>query len=218
MTAVLPGSLTRPAAPGMAAPARVGPNAVIQLELALCERYGEDTARAVFAAAGQSHLLGASLDEMVDERVVAELFHALYARLPEAAAAAVAARAGTRTAEYLLANRIPSPVRGLLPLLPAALSARLLLRAVTANAWTFAGSGRFRALAGSPHVVEIAYNPVAMPGCVWHVAVFEGLFRALVSPRTRVRHTQCCHLGAKRCRFEVHVAPAGPFVLRGNTP
>lgn len=185
------------------APSRVGPNAIIQLGEALCDRYGREVAGEVYGAAGMCALLDQPPQEMVDEQLVAALFRALRQRLPADEAAAVAADAGERTAQYLLANRIPRPARALLKALPAPLSARLLLRAMAANAWTFAGSGSFRARAGSPHRVEIAANPIAMPGCVWHVAVFQTLFRALVAPRAGVRETACCLQGVPACRFEI---------------
>ncbi len=212
-----PGALDRPAAP--TAPSerterteragRVGPNAVIQLGHALRVRHGEARAREVCSAAGSPGQRSDPPEAMVDERVVASLFDALCARLPPVEAAAAAGDAGSRTADYLLAHRIPRPVRLVLARLPAWASARLLLRAIAANAWTFAGSGAFTARPGSPHVVEIAHNPIAMPGCAWHVAVFEGLFRALVAPCAEVRHVRCCRDGAPACRFEIAHGAAG---------
>jgi len=182
---------------------RVGPNAIIQLGEALLDRHGRELAREVYEAAGVCGLLDHPPQRMVDEQLVATLFRALRRRLPADEASAVAADAGERTARYLLANRIPGPARALLKALPAPLSARLLLRAMAANAWTFAGSGSFRARAGSPHRVEIVANPIAMPGCVWHVAVFQTLFRALVAPRARAWQTACCREGALACSFEI---------------
>ena len=116
----------------------------------------------------------------------------------------MAGEAGTRTAAYVLANRIPKAAQALLKSLPAPLAGPLLLKAIARNAWTFAGSGRVRTAArGRRFVVEIAANPLAMPGCVWHLAVFEGLFSALVAPRVSVSHPLCCHDGAALCRFEI---------------
>jgi divinyl protochlorophyllide a 8-vinyl-reductase len=199
--AALPGEGAAPAVG--ASDGRVGPNAVIQLGQALRALEGEARALEVFEAADMPEWLSESPEDMVDERRVRQLFDALHARLPAERAAAAAADAGTRTADYLLANRIPRPVCLVLARLPAWASSRLLLRAITANAWTFAGSGAFTARAGTPHVVEIADNPIAMPGCTWHAAVFEGLFRALVSPRTVVRHVRCSLDGTPACRFEI---------------
>ncbi len=209
------------------ADARVGPNAIVQLGEALRARLGEERAAEVYAAAGLSPLLSDPPQAMVDERLVAALFRALYDQLPGEEPGALAAEAGARTASYLLANRIPAPARVALGLLPRGLSARLLLRAIAGNAWTFAGSGGFRARAGRPHRIEIAANPIPLPGCVWHVAVFEGLFRALVAPEARVRHVACCLAGAPACRFEIgferapegaprpHRGPATPERGRG---
>ncbi len=188
---------------------RVGPNAVIQLGHALRASHGPEVASAVYARAGATAMLDDPPEDMVSEQVVASLFRALHAELPQAEADAVARDAGARTAEYLLAHRIPGPVRRFLTLLPVWASARLLLRAIAANAWTFAGSGSFSARPGRPHVIEIARNPIPMPGCAWHVAVFAGLFASLVTPRTRVTHPACQLDGASACRFEVACGPPG---------
>jgi divinyl protochlorophyllide a 8-vinyl-reductase len=61
----------------------------------------------------------------------------LRADLGPAMAAEVARDAGLRTADYLLANRIPKPVQVLLKHLPAPLAARVLLSAIRRHAWTF---------------------------------------------------------------------------------
>lgn len=142
---------------------------------------------------------------MVREAVVADLFEALFLRLPETDAKDVAAEAGRRTADYILANRIPGAAQSILKALPAPLAAPLLLAAIAKHAWTFAGSGRFTARYGAPLIVEIAANPLSMPGCVWHRAVFERLFRSLAAPRADVRHTRCCRTGEPLCRFEIAI-------------
>lgn len=203
MTAAFPRSPAASIGTHGSASGKVGPNAILQLGHALREHQGERIARDVYTAAGLPDLLEAPPSEMVDERLVSALFRALDERLPRKEARAVAARAGARTAAYLLANRIPAPARAALAILPGPVSARLLLRAMARNAWTFAGSGEFRWRAGSPHVIEISRNPLAAPGCAWHVAVFEGLFRALVAPEARVRHTACCLDGDDACRFSI---------------
>lgn len=184
------------------ASSRVGPNAIIQLAGALGDRLGEQAVRDLFTHVGLQHMLIDPPAEMVDQRAVADLYEALFARFP-GTAAAVAGEAGARTADYILAHRIPWFAKALLRALPARLAAPLLLGAIGRNAWTFAGTGRFSARRGSPLVIEIANNPLAMPNGVWHVAVFEGLFRALVSPRMTVRQRHCCHEGAPVCRFEI---------------
>ena len=187
--------------------AKVGPNAVTQMAAALRARGGEAAARRVFGAAGMIDLLDHPPARMIDQRYPAALHRTVAELLAPEEARAVAADAGRRTADYLLANRIPRPAQRLLRLLPPRLAARLLLTAIGRNAWTFAGSGAFSARAGDPCAVEIAANPLATPGAPWHAAVFERLFRALVSPAAAVRVTACTAEGAPACRFEIALRP-----------
>ena len=192
------------AAPG-APPGRVGPNAVIQMAAALRARGGSERAAQVFASAGLIDLLGAPPDAMVDERLVARLHRVVAGALGPEEAAEVALDAGRRTAEYILAHRIPRPAQGLLKALPARPAARLLATAIARNAWTFAGSGTFAVRPGRPLTFEITANPVATPGCPWHRGVFEGLFRALAADGAAVSESACCARGAPACIFQVAV-------------
>jgi divinyl protochlorophyllide a 8-vinyl-reductase len=191
------------AAPEPAAAAVIGPNAVLQTEAALVEAGGRDLAEQVFAAAGLSHLLIERPGDMIDEAVPKALFAALFAALPRDEALHVAHRAGELTGAYILHNRIPAPVRGLLRILPPRLAAPLLLTAIGKHAWTFAGSGVCTVKAGKPARIEIADNPLAMPECAWHVGVFEVLFGSLVSPHARVGHDHGPKLASSPCRFEI---------------
>lgn len=177
---------------------RVGPNAVIQLATALGERAGP-----VFEAAGHGGLIDALPEEMTDQGVVRDLYDALWRLMPEEAPA-IARDAGVRTAEYIIANRIPSIARGTLRALPGRIAAPLLLRAIERSAWTFAGSGRCEISTRSLEL-RIHDNPIAMPGCPWHRAVFERMFRRLATPRARVTHTACCRDGHAACHFEIHL-------------
>jgi len=186
-------------------PACVGPNAVTRLAEALLARTDQATTSAVFFAAGAQHLLVHPPAKMVDEIIVRQLYRALFERLPEQEASLIAHDAGERTAHYLLANRIPAPARLILRMLPARLSLRLLLRAIRHHAWTFAGSGQFQARPGRRACVSISHNPMPMPGCVWQVAVFETLFRSLVSRSCQVRHVQCEQVAGPRCEFEIRL-------------
>jgi divinyl protochlorophyllide a 8-vinyl-reductase len=181
----------------------VGPNAVIQLAAALSAEPGD--AERVFARAGFSRLLRKLPDAMVDETIPARLFDALWRELPAAQAARIAHDAGRRTGTYVLENRIPKLARVLLRLLPVRIAAPLLLKAIERNAWTFAGSGLCRVKAGEPPVITIAGNPIAMPGCVWHVGVFEVLFRSLVSEHVQIRHSENTMDGVPVSRFEIRL-------------
>ncbi len=187
-------------------PGVVGPNAVIQLAHALKDGPGPEAARDLFAAAGCQELLAHPPSEMVDERIPAQLFATLWQKLPKAMARRVAEDAGRRTGRYILKNRIPGLVQKLLRRLPPPIALRLLTVAIGRNAWTFAGSGPCRVQPRNPAIIEIVSNPVRMPDCIWHQAVFAELFGELIAGDILVRHPQCCSSGSKVCRFEVQLA------------
>ncbi len=188
--------------------ARIGPNAAIQLAEALRAGGAEPLARAVFAAAGRLEWLDAPPRDMIGEDDAARL-HAALAQLSGPDGFRVHAReAGRLTGRYILANRIPGPARTVLVRAPAWLAARLLVRAIAAHAWTFAGSGSFHVVGRRPLTVAISANPLAVAGreaggCEWHAAVFRELFRSLVHPEADARETECCRDGAPGCLFEI---------------
>lgn len=182
---------------------RVGPNAISQLVGPLRSALGDTEARTVFAAAGLAHAFDSPPAKMVSERDAAALFGAIRGNMPAASADEVLAAAGLRTADYVIANRIPAPLRLLLPLLPVRASARLLLKSVERHAWTFAGSGHCSTESRPNPVVFIVDNPLATPGCPWHSAVFRQLFRRLASSEAGVRHPACCARGDSICSFEI---------------
>jgi divinyl protochlorophyllide a 8-vinyl-reductase len=185
---------------------KVGPNAVTQVAAALRAFGGEDLAARVFMAAGLEQVLAAPPEKMVDQDLAACLHNALRRALPAQDAAQIAAEAGRRTADYLLAHRIPRAAQGVMKLLPARLAAPILLKAMAANAWTYAGTGHVRTASGRTCVLEIIDNPLAQPDCPWHVAVFERLFRALVTKQAQVRHVEHREAGALINRFEIKLS------------
>jgi divinyl protochlorophyllide a 8-vinyl-reductase len=188
---------------------RVGPNAITRVGEALDALYGRATTHAVFADAGLTGYLDAWPEAMVDELEVAGLNRALHAHLPEDGFRRVAREAGRRTGDYLLAHRIPGPVKALLRPAPAWLASRILLQAIARNAWTFAGSGAFDAAAGRPCVVTIRNCPLcreiraAHGVCDTYTGTFERLFRALVHANAEAAETACQATGAPACRFEI---------------
>ena len=183
----------------------VGPNAILQTAAALEAQGGRALARQVFDAAGLGALLDAPPAAMVPEAQAAALLRALPAVLPPGTATRVSGEAGRRTGAYILQHRIPAPARAILRVLPARAAAPLLLRAIMAHAWTFAGSGRVEIAAGRPVRLTIHDNPLAVAGGDWHRAVLEVLFRHLVHPRATVRQTASCAEGARACVFEIAV-------------
>ncbi len=186
---------------------KIGPNAVIQLVESLRASGLERAMTPAFSRVGAAAWLASPPEEMVDAAQVGRLHRAVRASLTDAQAAAVMADAGRRTADYLLSARIPSPVQLVLRLLPPRLSAMILVSAIRAHAWTFAGAGRFSARPGSPTIFELSGNPLCAgersptPVCAWHAAVFQRLFQALVSPAATAVETSCAACGDEHCRF-----------------
>lgn len=189
--------------------ARIGPNAIIQMGEALRVHVGPERTAGVFVRAGLSAYLSAAPEQMVDENEVIALHAVLRRELDPTTFRTVSQEAGHRTADYLLAHRIPKPAQRLLRWLPPPLASRALLAAIRRHAWTFTGSGRFEATAGHPTVVSIADCPIcrgvraARPLCDYYRATFERLFAVLVAPHARALETQCQATGAAACVFEI---------------
>lgn len=193
--------------------ARIGPNAIIRVAEALDAQLGEADRADIFRAAGLGAYLQAMPDSMVDEREVIALHQRLRPTLGAARAREVAREAGLRTGDYLLANRIPRAAQILLRVLPPFLASRVLLKAISRNAWTFAGSGVFSAQPGHPVRISIEGCPLCRdvtadePICDYYAATFERLFRVLVSRHATVTETACQAMGAPACLFEVRWSP-----------
>jgi divinyl protochlorophyllide a 8-vinyl-reductase len=194
---------------GSSVSGRIGPNAIIRVAEALPGYVGIDVTRGLFESVGLARYLQTPPQEMVDETEVARLHAALRHALGAGPAGQVARDAGHRTADYLLAHRIPKPVQALLKMLPAPLAARVLLSAIGRHAWTFAGSGEFTSRAGVPVTLQIRANPMCrelrsdVPACDFYAATFERLFRVLVHPSSSVIETACEACGDAACRFEI---------------
>ena len=196
-------------APAHGVVARIGPNAITRVAEALRKAAMEVQLRDVFGAAGLTHYLQSPPERMVDEEEVIRLHRALRLALGDAPAREVARAAGLATGDYLLGHRIPKPFQAVLRRVPARLAAWLLLAAISRHAWTFAGSGSFRARAGRPTRLSIQANPLCrgmvatQPSCDYYAATFERLFRTLVHPAATVVETACEACGADACRFEI---------------
>ncbi|WP_299326163.1 bacteriochlorophyll 4-vinyl reductase [Parasphingopyxis sp.] len=194
-----------PADARLDAPGLIGPNAILQLLPVVEQAYGAGRAGAMLKRARIAAVPDG--EHMIPEGDAARLHRLLRVQDPERAPG-LAAEAGRRTADYILAHRIPKFPQMVLKLLPAPLAARGLSRAIARHAWTFAGSGSFRVV--DPWTFEIAHNPMIsgehsnLPICHWHAAVFERLYQALVCRRSMCVETQC---GAQDdsdiCRFEI---------------
>lgn len=182
----------------------IGPNAVLQMVPAIARDLGPRRLAEILAGAGLHALPDGTC--MIPEQDAARLHRTLREAEPDAAWR-IAAAAGTATADYILAHRIPPMAQRLLKALPTALAAPLLARAISRHAWTFAGSGTFRRR--DDWTFEIADNPLIrgeqgpVPLCAWHAAVFERLYVALVAPDCRCEEVSCAAQGSDACRFVI---------------
>lgn len=190
--------------------ARIGPNALIQTTAALMEARGGDAAHALLRGIGRHDLIDSPPTSMVDEREFVQLINALRAAYGVEATGAILSRSGELTAAYVLANRIPGPAHGLLRALPRPIALRILLRAVGAHAWTFAGGGRFSFKVGSRHTtLRLAECPECRgmaarePLCRYYEGCFQSLLRPLIDRRLTVREVECAATGGDACVFEV---------------
>lgn len=188
---------------------RIGPNAVIRLAEALDALESKAVTKRLFIAADLESYVHAPPEAMVPEDDVTLLHRHLRHDLSPTRAASVSWLAGQRTADYLLANRIPKPVQRVLKLLPARLAAFILLKAIGAHAWTFAGTSRFTWKMGRPITLTFEDCPLCRGGhasepcCGYYSATFEGLFRMLISADAAARETECIAAGARACKFEL---------------
>ncbi len=190
-------------------PARIGPNAIIRLGEALEQHFGRDRLIQVFTTADLGQYIDAPPHDMVDEEEVSRLHHALRATMPGDAAAEVSQLAGSLTADYLLAHRIPRGAQRVLRALPASLAARALLSAIAQHSWTFSGSGIFTCKRAHPVEISITGCPICRdsastgPVCHYYTATFHRLFATLVSSAARVVEIRCQANHCPSCTFQV---------------
>lgn len=184
---------------------RIGPNAALQLLAAVAAGEGEGMAARSLAEAGIADPRLLADPGLLPVAEVTALHRALLQLLGPQRARALAARAGRRTAAYLLAHRIPRAFQRLLAVLPIAARRRLLLAAIARHAWTFTGGGSFATLPGSPLRLRIAPCPLCPDGgedglgCVYYAATFAALLQRLVDPKTRLEPAACAAAGSRVC-------------------
>lgn len=185
---------------------RIGPNVLIQTAYALSERLGADVAERVLERS-TTHGFADLPQEMVEESKANALVRALHDAYGLPFARSVMRESGRRTGDYLLANRIPKPVRWVLPLLPNAMALRLLLTAIGKHTWTFAGSAQVRITAGDPAVITVQHCPLCVglqstePMCDFYAGTFGRLAQALLGPRGWAEEVDCEARGDAACRF-----------------
>jgi len=192
--------------PHMTAPAKIGPNSIIQTVAALEAKYGKAEADARLTVAGQGYLIGNLPSEMVEE----DKFHTLVKSLDKELDAGVLAEllneSGQRTAAYLLKVRIPGFFQKLLKPLPPGLAFRLLFFAISKNAWTFAGSGDFSYTTGKTPVITVKVTCPALPVVGnFYLGTFTKLLKELVNPNTTIDSSITGESGNITCRYTCHI-------------
>lgn len=194
----------------------IGPNAVIQIAEALRGGGHMRDLDKLFDHADCREWLKAPPAHMIDETRVAHLHHVVRMHYREPESSRLLDDAGTRTADYIIAHRVPALLRAILPLLPLGLAVRLLTQAILKHAWTFVGSGSVHAQireSGKGWIVEltITANPLACHEhsghaiCAWHKGVFTRLYSKLVSSNTLAHELFCCAQGRSACDFQIEV-------------
>lgn len=162
--------------------ALIGPNAVLQNVAAMEARLG----RAETCAIHDDAQIGAlpSGEAMIPE-VQALRLHRWLALHEPIGSFVIAEDAGARTADYIIAHRIPRPAVWLLRHLPAAAAAPLLMAAIRKHAWTFIGAGEFTAEGAWRFTIDrtFADDAILPPDSLfhWYAAVFTRLYRKLVA-------------------------------------
>jgi divinyl protochlorophyllide a 8-vinyl-reductase len=168
--------------------ALIGPNAVLKAVEVMEERLGRAETAAILADAQIARL--PSGEHMIPE-VEALRLHRWLALHDPMGAFVIAEEAGARTADYIIANRIPRAVCWLLRHLPAALAAPMLMAAIRKHAWTFVGAGAFAAEGAWAFTIDRsrAGDSVPPPDSLfhWYAAVFTRLYRELVAPGSTCR-------------------------------
>jgi divinyl protochlorophyllide a 8-vinyl-reductase len=185
---------------------RIGPNVLIQTAHTLVQRLGRERAGRILMESTQ-HTLDTLPSGMVDEARANALMRRLVEEQGTAFTRSVMYEAGTRTGDYLLAHRIPRLARILLPLLPASVALRVLLKAIGRHTWTFAGSARVRITAGNPALVSLSGCPLCagilsdVHLCDFYTGTFARLARVLLGPSSYAEEVACESTGRSACRF-----------------
>ena len=191
----------------MTAQAKIGPNSIIQTVAALEARYGKAEAEARLAVAGYGHLVGNLPSEMVEEEKFHSLVTALDGEIERKELEEILTDSGERTAAYLMKVRIPGFFQKILKPLPPPIAFRLLLFAISKNAWTFAGSGDFSYTTEKTPLITVRVKSPTVPVVgYFYLGTFTKLLKELVNPKTRIDELTTGESGSFVCRYTCHIS------------
>ena len=198
----------------------IGPNAIIQFGEAVAALEGAAGLERLFTQAGQKTYLSHPPTALVPEADVLRLHTEFRRFATDSRRRSASWLAGRRTADYILAHRIPGFAQAIILRLPRFIAAPLLGAAIAKHAWTFTGSGRFQRGRGQGFSFEI-HDCVLCRGlasehaeCDYYCGAFERLYAVLVDPDVKVVETACKACGDCCCRFTftwgegIHRAPS----------
>jgi divinyl protochlorophyllide a 8-vinyl-reductase len=186
----------------MNTPAKIGPNSIIQTVAALEAKYGRSEAEAILRRAGQGGWISNLPSEMTEESKFHELVCSLEKELGEKNTASILEDSGRRTAAYLLRVRIPGFFQKILKPLPPGMAFKLLLFAISKNAWTFAGSGEFSYSSGKQPVITVRVTYPSLPVVGnFYLGTFETLLEELVNAKTAIASSIEKKGGAILCTY-----------------
>lgn len=182
-----------------AAPARIGPNALIQTVRALRECCDNDHLHTILDMHQQAYLLERNPADMVKEEEFSQLVESVSRHLGNPTAHDILKASGQYTADYLLAHRIPAFFQALLKVLPRRLALRALLKAIGMHAWTFAGSGTFSYHVGQRSEL-IVTSPIQPGEAVsgFYGGTFAHLIHTLIDPDAHIEMT-LSHSSSNTC-------------------
>jgi divinyl protochlorophyllide a 8-vinyl-reductase len=162
--------------------ALIGPNAVLQTVAVMEERLGHAETVAILDDAQITRLPSGA--HMIPE-IEALRLHRWLAMHDPVGAWAIAEEAGARTADYIIAHRIPRVAGWLLRHLPARAAAPLLMAAIGKHAWTFVGGGAFLPADAWHFTIDRSPARDCLPPpeslFAWYAAVFTQLYREMVA-------------------------------------
>jgi divinyl protochlorophyllide a 8-vinyl-reductase len=189
----------------------IGPNAVLQTVAAMEARLGRAETRAILNDAQIAAL--PSGEAMIPE-VQALRLHRWLALHEPIGSFVIAEDAGARTADYIIANRIPRAAVWLLRHLPAPVAAPLLMAAIRKHAWTFIGAGQFAAQGAWAFTIDRsqADDAVLPPESLfhWYAAVFTRLYSELVAPDCTCRVTESLVVSSTMRRYIITRSAGDP--------
>ncbi len=190
----------------MSTPSKIGPNSIIQTVAALEAKFGKAEAEAILKKIGQGHFIGNLPTEMIEESKFHAMVTSLQKEIGDTATAGILKESGERTARYLLRVRIPGIFQKLVKLLPGRLAFKLFLFAISKNAWTFAGSGKFSyTMSRPPEITVIVTYPTHPVVGNFYLGTFTALLKELVNPKTRIKADIRQESKTIRCKYRCEI-------------